>query len=125
MSTKMDGDIKRWTAKRKSSPVLDIIQGKMTVAEASRAYDLSPAEVESWVEEGKRSMENALRANPQDVKCSTRGKSKNCRRHTANRCMSCVREFAVPAGRGQQMIETIRQGLKEEGITVSISKVCR
>ncbi|AIO70781.1 DUF1153 domain-containing protein [Burkholderia oklahomensis] len=68
MSTKMDEDIKRWTAKRKSALVLDIIQGKTTVAEASRAYDLSPSEIESWVEDGKRGMENALRANPQDVK---------------------------------------------------------
>jgi transposase-like protein len=68
MSTKMDEDIKRWTAKRKSALVLDIIQGKTTVAEASRAYDLSPSEIESWVDDGRRGMENALRANPQDVK---------------------------------------------------------
>lgn len=68
MSVKMEEDIKRWTAKRKSVLVLDIIQGKTTVADASRAYDLSPLEVETWVEDGKRGMENALRANPQDVK---------------------------------------------------------
>ncbi|EIF64412.1 Transposase, partial [Burkholderia pseudomallei 1258a] len=68
MSTKMDEDIKRWTAKRKSALVLDVIQGKTTVAEASRAYDLSPSEIENWVDDGKRGMENALRANPQDVK---------------------------------------------------------
>ena len=43
MSTKMEDDIKRWTAKRKSALVLDIIQGKTTVAEASRQYDLSPS----------------------------------------------------------------------------------
>ena len=42
-------------------------RAKTTVAEASRAYDLSPSEVESWVEDGKRGMENALQANPQDV----------------------------------------------------------
>ncbi|KGV28203.1 putative transposase [Burkholderia pseudomallei MSHR4462] len=48
--------------------MLDIIQGKTTVAEASRAYDLSPSEIENWVDDGKRGMENALRANPQDVK---------------------------------------------------------
>ncbi|OMS16665.1 transposase, partial [Burkholderia pseudomallei] len=66
MSTKMNEDIKRWTARRKSALVLDIIQGKTTVAEASRAYDLSPSEIENWVD-GKRGMENALRANPQDV----------------------------------------------------------
>ena len=61
MSTKMEDDIKRWTAKRKSALVLDIIQGKTTVAEASRQYDLSPSEVEQWVDDGKRGMENAQR----------------------------------------------------------------
>ena len=68
MSTKMEEDVKRWTAKRKSVLVLDIIQGKTTVAEASRAYDLPASEIEGWVEDGKRGMENALRANPLDVK---------------------------------------------------------
>lgn len=67
-STRMDEEIKRWTAKRKSALVLDIIQGKTTLAEASRAFDLSPSEIEQWVEDGKRGMENALRANPLDVK---------------------------------------------------------
>ena len=62
MSTKMEDDIKRWTAKRKSALVLDLIQGKTTVAEASRQYDLSPSEVEQWVDDGKRGMENAQRA---------------------------------------------------------------
>ena len=68
MSMAMEDEIKRWTAKRKSALVLDIIQGKATVAEASRAYDLPPSEIENWIDEGKRGMENALRANPQDVK---------------------------------------------------------
>lgn len=36
MSTKMEEDIKRWTAKRKIALVLDIIEGKATVSEASR-----------------------------------------------------------------------------------------
>ena len=31
----MEDDIKRWTAKRKTALILDIIQGKTTVAEAS------------------------------------------------------------------------------------------
>lgn len=35
----MEGGIKRWTAKRKSALVLDIIQGKTAVSEASRSYD--------------------------------------------------------------------------------------
>lgn len=48
--------------------VIEITQDKTTVAEASRAYDLSPSEVESWVEDGRKDMENALRANPLDVR---------------------------------------------------------
>ena len=67
MSRLMDEEIKRWTARRKTALVLDIIQGKTTVAEASRAYDLTPSEVESWVEDGKKGMENALKANPLDI----------------------------------------------------------
>lgn len=68
MSNPQDEDIKRWTAKRKSALVLDIIQGKTTVAEASRQYDLPPAEIEDWVSQAKAGMENALRAKPEDVR---------------------------------------------------------
>ena len=68
MSSQMNEENKRWSAKRKSALVLDIIQGKTTVAEASRQFDLSPSELESWVEQAKAGMENALRAKPQDVR---------------------------------------------------------
>jgi transposase-like protein len=68
VSVIVEEDFKRWTAKRKAALVMDIIQGKTSVAEASRACDLSPSEIEEWVEEGKRAMENALRAKPLDVK---------------------------------------------------------
>jgi transposase-like protein len=68
MSSAMDDEIKRWTARRKTALVLDIIQGKTTVAEASRAFDLPPSEIESWVEDGKRGMENALRTKPLEVR---------------------------------------------------------
>ena len=61
-------EVKRWTAKRKSALVLEIIQGKTTVAEASRAFDMPPSEIEEWVDEAKRGMENALRAKPLDVR---------------------------------------------------------
>ena len=53
MSTLMEDVIKRWTAKRKTALVLDIIQDKTTISEASRAFDLNPSEVEQWVDEGK------------------------------------------------------------------------
>ncbi|MBF3850438.1 IS3 family transposase, partial [Burkholderia pseudomallei] len=39
--------------------------------------------------------------------------------------MTCAKKIAAPAGRGREVIETIRQGLKDEGIAVSISKLCR
>jgi len=68
MSMVMDEEIKRWTARRKSALVLEIIQGKTTIAEASRSYDLPPSEIETWVEDGKKGLENALRSNPLDVK---------------------------------------------------------
>ncbi|MBM4228006.1 MAG: DUF1153 domain-containing protein [Gammaproteobacteria bacterium] len=68
MSDVMEEEIKRWTARRKSALVLDILQGRTTVSESARQFDLTPAEVEGWVEDGKRGMENALRAKPEDVR---------------------------------------------------------
>ena len=64
----MSDENKRWSAKRKSALVLEIIQGKTTVAEASRQFDLTPSELESWVDQAKEGMENALRAKPRDVR---------------------------------------------------------
>ena len=68
MSLHMEDEIKRWTAKRKAALVMEIIQGKSTVAEASRSFDLPPSEIEDWIDEAKRGMENALRAKPLDIK---------------------------------------------------------
>jgi hypothetical protein len=34
----MENDIKRWTAKRKAALVMEIIQGKPTIAEASSVF---------------------------------------------------------------------------------------
>jgi len=68
MSVVMEEEIKRWTARRKSALILDIIQGKTTVAEASRQYDLTPSEIQDWLDQGKAGMENALRAKPEDVR---------------------------------------------------------
>jgi len=61
-------EVKRWTAKRKAALVRGVIQGKATVAEASRAFDMPPSEIDEWVDEAKRGMENALRAKPLDVR---------------------------------------------------------
>lgn len=68
MSIEMKEEIKRWTARRKSALVMEILQGKKTVAEASRQFDLAPSEIEEWVEQGKAVMNNALKAKPEDVR---------------------------------------------------------
>ena len=62
MSTVMEDEIKRWTAKRKSALVMEILQGKPTVAEASRSYDLPPPEIETWIDEAKRGPQSASRS---------------------------------------------------------------
>lgn len=66
MSTRIEEDSVQRTDNRKSALVLDTIQDKTTVAEASRADDLPPSEVEGWVENGQRGMENTLRAHRLD-----------------------------------------------------------
>ena len=68
MSMTMEDRIKRWAAKRKSALVVEIIQGKTTVSEAARSFDLAPSEIEGWVEDARKGMENALRANRLDVR---------------------------------------------------------
>ena len=68
MSEIMGESIERWTARRKSALVIEILQGETTVAEASRSHDLTPTEIESWVDDAKKGMENALRTNPLDVR---------------------------------------------------------
>ncbi|MBM4228642.1 MAG: transposase, partial [Gammaproteobacteria bacterium] len=40
MSDVMEEEIKRWTARRKSALVLDILQGRTTVSESARQFDL-------------------------------------------------------------------------------------
>jgi transposase-like protein len=64
----MNDSLKRWTAKRKTALVVEIIQSKTTVAEASLALDLWPSEIEGWVDEAKRGVENALRANSLEIR---------------------------------------------------------
>jgi transposase-like protein len=68
MGMTMEDEIKRWTAKRKAALVMEIMQGKSTVAEASRSFDLAPSEIEAWVDDAKRGMENALRTKPLEIK---------------------------------------------------------
>ncbi len=60
-------EIKRMTAKKKAEIVMEIFQGKTSVSEVSRQYDLTPAQIEEWMEEARKGMENQLRARPKDI----------------------------------------------------------
>ncbi len=64
--TNGDG-FKRWTAKRKKAVVLDVIKGVVTPAEVARKHGLTVGEIEKWVDDGMRGMEDRLRSNPRDL----------------------------------------------------------
>jgi transposase-like protein len=68
MSIEMDEEIMRSTARWKSALVLEIIQGKTTISESSRQFDLTPSEIESWIDQAKAGVENALKAKPEDIR---------------------------------------------------------
>lgn len=55
--TVVDG-ITRWTPTHKAALIVEIIRGTMAATEASRAYDLSPTEIEGLVDDTKQGMEN-------------------------------------------------------------------
>ena len=63
-----ENPIKRWTAKRKAAVVMDIFKGKTTAAEAARQYDLTVSEVEGWIDDAQRCMENGFMARPKDIR---------------------------------------------------------
>lgn len=48
--------------------VIEILQGKTTIAEASGSFDLSRSAIEGWFDDAKRGMENSLSANPLDIR---------------------------------------------------------
>lgn len=60
MSAAMEYEVKSWTAKRKSALVIEILLGKTMMAEPICLYDLLPSEIETWMDEAKQGMENAL-----------------------------------------------------------------
>ena len=61
-----ESDVKRWTTKRRSALVLEILRGQTTVAEAARKHGLTVAEAEDWKEKFLSGAANALRSKPLD-----------------------------------------------------------
>ncbi len=59
-------NVQRWTAKRRTALVLQIVKGETSAQEAARKHGLTVGEVEGWVEKGLAAMENQLRSRPRD-----------------------------------------------------------
>jgi transposase-like protein len=70
-------DIKRWTARRKASAVMDIIKGKTTAAELARTHDLTIAEVEQWMDDFVSMGTEALRSHPRDAEALHKAREKD------------------------------------------------
>ena len=51
--------IQRWTAKRRTAPVLSVIKGEASTEEATRKHGLKVAEIEEWREKFFSRAENA------------------------------------------------------------------
>ncbi|TXD38425.1 DUF1153 domain-containing protein [Lujinxingia vulgaris] len=66
MSEELPEEIKRWTSKRRTALVLQIIRGETTVNEAARQYDLKPSEIEQWYEIFLDAGENGLKSRPKE-----------------------------------------------------------
>lgn len=104
---------KRWTAKCKAAMVMEIIQGKTTVADASRSFDLPHSEIDEWVHEAKKGIDNALRSKPLDIKELHKGDLLICRRRI---WLSDVRVSFLKGGlpswqRVRELILGLKQGL--------------
>ncbi len=62
--TTLPDEIKRWTAPRRATLVLQLLRGEITVAKAARQYGLTPSEIEQWQHAFLESGTNGLKTNP-------------------------------------------------------------
>ena len=70
-------DIKRWTARRKATAVLDIIKGRSTATDLARSHDLTVAEVEQWMDDFVSVGTEALRSHPRDADARHKAEKKD------------------------------------------------
>lgn len=59
-------NIQRWTAKRRTALVTQILKGETSAQEAARKHGLTVSEVEDWRDRFLAGAENALRSRPRD-----------------------------------------------------------
>jgi transposase-like protein len=91
-------DIKRWTTKRRSALVLEILRGESTAAEAARKHGLTVAEIEDWKERFLSGAENALRSKPLDEEAQKEAEIKRLKQKVGELVMDMdiLKEAAKP-----------------------------
>ncbi|WP_444444041.1 hypothetical protein [Rhodobacter capsulatus] len=97
------------------------------MAEASRSFDLTPSEIEGWVEDAKRGMENSLRANPLDIREQYEKQLKDLQEAYGEAMLELrarKKLAALMEREDGQLIRTLHEGLLADGIAVSIAKLC-
>jgi transposase-like protein len=97
-TSSQEPDIKRWTTKRRSALVLEILRGDTTAAEAARKHGLTVAEVEDWKERFLSGAENALRSKPLDEEAQKEAEIKRLKQKVGELVMDMdiLKEAAKP-----------------------------
>ncbi|MEW6565347.1 transposase [Gracilinema caldarium] len=61
------GEVQRWTAKKKADIVLQILRQSATIIDVARQNDLTPSEVQRWIDTFVKGGEQSLKAKAPDV----------------------------------------------------------
>ena len=59
--------VQRWTAKRKTEVVLQILKGQKTIVDVAREHDLRQNEIQQWVDTFVEFGKEALKSNPRNI----------------------------------------------------------
>lgn len=65
------GEQQRWTARRKADIILQILRQTTTVVDVARQNDLTPSEVQEWIDTFLKAGENGLKARASDLQEQT------------------------------------------------------
>jgi transposase-like protein len=65
------GEQQRWTAKRKAEIILQILRQTTTVVDVARQNDLTPSEVQEWIDTFLKAGEKGLKAHASDLQEQT------------------------------------------------------
>jgi len=121
------GEQQRWTAKRKAEIILQILRHTTTVVDVARQNDLTPSEVQEWIDTFLKAGEKGLKARASDLQKQTKEEIKELKatigdlyvkkRHT-KKSKSLVGNFR------RDRILTLQGERMGDGTRASIRKIC-